>query len=91
MSSFILRSVRPANIQAWVAANAPGSLKRTARESWAAYLSANSGTGKTLHDLEATFLTGQSAAGKDTKEKWRTFLTGQSGSKGSEKARNKYK
>lgn len=91
MSSYILRTVRPSDLQNWIKTNAVGSLKATARESWMAYLQANSGTGKTLHDLEATFLTGQAVSGSNNKEKWRAFLAGQSGAKTSEKARNKYK
>jgi Sec7-like guanine-nucleotide exchange factor len=55
--SFILRVVRPSAIQSWIAANAPASLKATARESWRAYLAANSGTGQTLRDLEMSFYT----------------------------------
>lgn len=89
--SFILRSVRPENLQNWIKTNAAGSLKRTAEESWRAYLAANSGVGKTLHDLEGSFLTAQSATGKTNKEKWRSYLAGTSGTKSTEKARNRYK
>lgn len=87
----MLRHVRPSNLQKWVAANAPGSLKPTGKESWRAYLAANGGTGATLRDLEMSFLAGQSATGGTLADRWTKYLTAESGSKGSEKARNKYK
>lgn len=89
--SYILRTVRPSAIQSWIAANAPASLKATARESWRAYLAANSGTGQTLRDLEMSFLAGQGSAGGTLADRWGTNLTAQSGSKGPEKAKSKYK
>lgn len=89
--SYILRTVRPSNIQAWVAANAPGSLKATARESWRAYLVANSGVGQTIRDLEMSFLAALSRTGGTLADRWNQDLSASSGNKGPEKARNKYK
>lgn len=89
--SFILRCVRPVNIQNWVAANAPGSLKSKPQESWKAYLAANSGTGQTISEMEFNFLKGQAAAGNTLSDKWHNYLSAQGGNKGREKARNKYK
>lgn len=89
--SYILRVVRPANIQAWIAANAAGSLKATARESWRAYLAANSGVGQSLRDLEMSFLAAAGSAGGTLHDRWTTNLTAQSGAKGTEKAQAKYK
>jgi hypothetical protein len=89
--SYILRTVRPQAIQAWVAANAAGSLKATARESWRAYLAANSGNGQSLQEMEANFLTALSKFGGTQADRWGQQLTAASGSKGSEKARDRYK
>jgi len=89
--SYVLRTVRPAAIQSWVAANAPGSLKATARESWRAYLSANSGTGQTFRDLEMSFLANLTRTAGTLHDRWAQELTAQSGSKGPEKARDRYK
>lgn len=89
--SYILRNVRPAAIQAWISANAPGSLKPTARESWRAYLAANSGTGQTLRDLEMSFLAALSRTAGTLHDRWSQDLSGSSGGKGPEKARSKYK
>lgn len=89
--SYILRNVRPADIQNWIAANAPGSLKATARESWRAYLAANSGTGQSIRDLEMSFLANLSRTGGTLADRWGQELAGQSGSKGREKAKAKYK
>jgi hypothetical protein len=89
--SFILRTVRPANIQAWIAANAAGSLKATARESWRAYLLANSGTGAGLQELERTFLAALAKTGGTQHDRWQAQLSGATGGQGSEKARNTYK
>lgn len=89
--SFILRTVRPSAIQSWIAANAPASLKATARESWRAYLAANSGTGQSIRDLEMSFLANLSRTGGTLADRWGQELSASSGSKGSEKARGKYK
>ena len=89
--SFILKYVRPANIQAWIAANAPASLKPTARESWRAYLAANGGTGQTLAQLEDTAFTALGASGSNCKEKSRSNVNASAGNTTAEKARNKYK
>lgn len=89
--SLILRLVRPANIQAWIAANAPASLKPTARESWRAYLAANGGTGAGLVQLEDTAFTSLGASGSNCKEKLRSNVNGTAGNTTAEKARNKYK
>jgi Sec7-like guanine-nucleotide exchange factor len=88
--SYILRTVRPANLQNWIAANASGSLKATARESWRAYLLANSGVGQSLRDLEMSFLAAAGSSGGTLHDRWSANLTAQSGSKGAEKARSKY-
>jgi hypothetical protein len=89
--SYILRTVRPAALQSWIAANAPGSLKATARESWRAYLAANSGNGQSLQEMEANFLTALSKFGGTQADRWGQQLSAGSGSKGPEKARNTYK
>ena len=89
--SYILRTVRPSAIQSWIAANAPASLKATARESWRAYLAANSGSGQTIRDLEMSFLAALSRNAGTLHDRWAQDLSATSGSKGTEKARNKYK
>lgn len=87
--SYVLRTVRPANLQTWIAANAAGSLKPTARESWRAYLKAQSAIGQTLPELEFSFLSAQS--GKTLADKWGAYASAQAGGKGCEKVRNLYK
>lgn len=89
--SYILKNVRPSNIQAWIAVNAAGSLKDTARESWRAYLAANSGVGQSLRDLEMSFLAAAGSTGGTLADRWGVNLTAQSGSKGPEKATSKYR
>lgn len=89
--SYILRTVRPANIQSWIAANAAGSLKATARESWKAYLVANGGVGQSIRDLEMSFLAAALAVGATLHDRWTNYLTAETGAKGPEKARSKYK
>lgn len=87
--SFILRSVRPAALQSWIATNAPGSLKATARESWRAYLLANSGTGQSLQELEAGFLSALGKTGFTQHDRWGKQLTGSG--KVKEQAKSTYK
>lgn len=89
--SYILRTVRPSAVQAWIAANAPGSLKATARESWRAYLAANSGTGQSTQQLERSFLVALGKTGGTLADQWNNQLSGATGNKGPEKARNTYK
>ena len=89
--SFILKAVRPANLQNWIAVNSAPQLKGTARESWRAYLAANSGVGQSLRDLEMSFLAGQAASGATLLDRWGAYLTAQAGSTVDEKARNLYK
>jgi hypothetical protein len=89
--SYVFKIVRPVNIQAWIAANAPGSLRNTARESWRAYLQANSGTGQTIGDLERSFLNAQAIAGSKDGDRWSIKESGTSGGSGREKVRNKYR
>jgi hypothetical protein len=89
--SFILRYVRPQNIQSWIAANAPGSLRNTAKESWRAYLLASGGTGQSLAQLEDTAFTALGATGSSSNEKCRSNVDGTAGNTTAEKARNKYK
>jgi hypothetical protein len=87
--SFIFRTVRPANIQAWIATNAAGSLKATARESWRAYLQANSGTGQSIQQMEATYLASLGKNGNSQHDRWGTQLVGTGTNK--ERARGTYK
>jgi len=89
--SFVFKIVRPANLQAWIAANAPGSLRNTARESWRAYLAANSGSGQSIGDLERSFLNAQAASGGVDGDRWSNKESGTSGGSGREKVRNKYR
>lgn len=89
--SFILTAVSPANLQNWIAANAPASLKPTARQSWGAFLAANGGTGKTMYDLEHSYLTAQAIAAGTTYDRWNAKLAATGGKSGHEKARNFYK
>jgi RecA-family ATPase len=91
VSSYIFNTVRPSAIQNWVAANAPGSLKKTPMESWRAYLVANGGVGKTIADLELSFLKAQGQTAGTMADQWSSYLTASSGKKGPEKARNNYK
>jgi hypothetical protein len=93
MSSYILKSVKNDLVQKWIKANAAGSVKGSTKDSWRAYLAANSGTGKTLHDLESSFLIAAGATGKTLHDKWSSYLAGLAvaGGKGNEKARNRYK
>ena len=86
---YILKFVRPSNIQAWVAANAPGSLRATGRESWRAYLAANGGTGSTLAEQELKFASANS--GSTGADKWSGQVSATSGSSLKEKLRNLYK
>lgn len=87
--SYILKIVKPSDLQNWIAANASGSLKATARESWRAYLIAQGATGSTLRDLESSYLSAQ--PGGTLHDKWSAFNTAQGGNTGKEKARNKYR
>lgn len=89
--SHILRYVRPQALQAWIATNAPGSLKATARESWRAYLAANGGSGASLAELEDKAFTALGATGANCKEKARSNINATAGNTTAEKARNKYK
>lgn len=89
--SFILQRVRPANIQAWIAVNAAGSLKNTATESWRAYLAANSGTGASISSLEKSFLSAAGSTQPTLHDAWGTYNSAQSGSQTNEKCRSKYK
>lgn len=93
MSSFILSAIKTDLLQKWIATNAAGSLKGKPQDSWRAYLVANGGTGKTLHDLETSFLIAAGATGKTLHDKWNSYLSGipVTGGKGVEKARNRYK
>jgi len=94
MGSFILDNVKAGNIQNWIAANAVGSLKAKPRESWIAYLRANSGTGDTLRDLEDSFLRAAGANGLTLHDKWNDYLgrvLSVTGGKAREKAQNRYK
>lgn len=91
MSSFILTAVTPSNLQNWIAVNAPASLKKTARESWEAYLVANGGTGKTLYDLETSYLNGQAIGAGTLYDRWNAKLSAAAGKSGHEKARSFYK
>lgn len=87
--SFVLSVVRPSALQNWIAVNAAGSLKQTARESWRAYLTAQGATGNSLNELEAKFISAQ--AGKTLSEKWLNKETASAGNTVKEKLRNKYK
>ena len=89
--SYILRNVRPADIQNWVKTNSPASLKATAAESWRAYLIASGAVGGTLRDLEMSFLASLARTAGTLHDRWQQELSGTSGGKGSEKARNRYK
>lgn len=74
--SYILKVVKPSALQNWIATNAPGSLKRTARESWRAYLQANSGVGNSIAALESTYLKALGKAGSSLEEAWGKQLAG---------------
>lgn len=93
MSSFILETVRANALQNWIAVNAAGSLKTYPRDSWRAYLQANSGVGSTWSDLENSFLNAALATGATLHDKWNSYLIAQgaAGSKCQERARNRYK
>lgn len=52
----VIRSNRPAEIQAFVARNSPNSLRSTAGDSWKAYLQDQGATGGTFYDLEQSNL-----------------------------------
>jgi hypothetical protein len=84
--SYVLRVVRPANIQSYVATNAAGSLKDTARESWRAYLVAQGATGQSISQLEFSFLTAQ--PGNTLQEKWGNYANATAGGSTDEKVRN---
>lgn len=88
--SYILRRVRPSKLQAWIAANAAGSLKSNARDSWRAYLAANSGTGATIAQMEYSFLKAAGATGNTLNDLWASYNAAQSGTSPGEKCRNKY-
>jgi hypothetical protein len=81
------------DLQNWIRVNAAGSLKAVPTDSWMAYLAANGGTGKTIHDLESSFLVTAGATGKTLHDKWATYLAGLgvAGTKNEEKCRNKFK
>lgn len=81
------------DLQNWIRVNAVGSLSTVPRDSWRKYLAANSGTGKTIADQEMSFLIAAGASGKTLHDLWTSYLTtlGVAGSKGKDKARNKFK
>lgn len=87
MGSVILRFVRPANLQAWVASNAPGSLKATGRESWRAYLVSQGAVGSTLFDLENSF----TPSAPTLLDAWGQKISASTGATTKEKARALYK
>lgn len=94
MSSFILNSLKNDLVNNWIKTNAAGSLKVKPQDSWRAYLAANGGTGSTLADQERNFLRAAGAVGGTLHDLWTDYLgrvIGQSGTKGKEKARNRYK
>ena len=94
MSSFILSSIKTSLLQSWIKTNAAGSVKGKPQDSWRAYLAANGGTGKTLHDQESAFLIAAGATGKTLHDKWSDYLgriIGQAGGKPTDKARARYK
>lgn len=94
MSSFILRKVRSDLVSNWIKTNAAGSVKGTPKDSWRAYLIANSGTGQTLRDMETSFLQAAGANGSTLHDKWDDYLkrvVSAPGNKGPERARNRYK
>lgn len=89
--SYILKVVRPANLQNWIATNAPASLKAHPKDSWRAYLSANGGTGQTLRDLEMSFLAAQGYTQGTLNDRWSAYNSAQTGSTTADKCRNRYK
>ena len=92
--SYVLRVVRPAQIQSWVAANAPGSLRPKGTESWRAYLTANGGTGRTMADREMAFLrTAGVTVGRTLGELWGNYtsVSATMGGKNKEKIRNLFR
>ena len=93
MGSYILRTVRPMDLQNWIRLNAAGSLKGIPEDSLRAYYAANSGTGKTIADLEASFLIAAGATGKTLHDLWASYLSGlgQAGGKTKDKIRGRYK
>ena len=86
MGSFILRTVRPDALQAWIKANAPGSVRGTPRDSWRAYLVAQGAVGSTLADLELSF-----TGGKNLSDAFTTKVSAATGATTKEKARSFYK
>lgn len=93
MGSYLLRTVRPSDLQNWIRVNAAGSLKSHPEDSLKAYFAANSGTGKTLADLEMSFLIAAGATGKTMHDLWLSYLAGlgAGGTKTKEKLRGRYK
>lgn len=76
----IFAFVKPSMVQAWIATNASGSLKATPKESWRAYLAANSGTGSSINEQESNFLSG--TGGGTLYDKWQNWLSANGGTGG---------
>lgn len=89
--SYILKTVRPFDLQNWVRVNAVGSLKATPSESWRAYLAANGGTGASIASLERSFLAAAGYSGGSLAEAWAKYSAAQTGNKPTEKIRNLYR
>lgn len=91
--SYILHTVRPANLQNWIKTNAVGSLRATARESWRAYLLAQGATGTGAAALEQSYLKAGGSTGKTLHDLWGTNATiaAASGGKNKEKIKNTFK
>lgn len=86
--SYILNTVRPANLQNWISVNSIPSIRATPRESWKAYLANNGAVGQSTSELEFSFLTAQ--PGNTLADKWGSYLTAQAGDTTRQKARNLY-
>jgi hypothetical protein len=87
MGSYIFRTVRPDNLQAYIKANFPASIRGTANDSWRAYLISQGATGNTLADLEMSFTGGS----KSAHDAWAAKISGATGATTKEKARSMYK
>lgn len=85
----IFTFVKPNAIQKWIGTNAAGSLKDNPKDSWNAYLVANSGTGATQADREMAFLTAAGFTSGTLFDRWQGYLAANSGGTGD--ARTKFK
>lgn len=89
--SYVIANTTPEHLQTWIKSNAPSSAKQTVGDSWRDYLASNSGTGKTMYDLETSFLAAQGFASGTMYDRWNAYLAAQAGKTAQQKVSTKYR